>query len=260
MVKAAKGAFSVRSLKRAGPQVAARIKTQAGIGVQPVAFTIAPGVERWPVKTGTDPDVTEVNLASPVVATTVDELVSAARPADMQDPNKDYPTYQSHRATPLESTVWTLDCQITAAKLEQDGDFHLVLQSPSGETMIGEVPDPDPSFVNPSSPFAADIKVVRQAVNQKIFSKLANTPLAQMGKYMVPATSFKVAPSKTTTLAAARKRGKLPPTSTPFPVKAAITPVKARITGVGFFDRKHGQLGVAPNGVEIHPILDIKFL
>jgi hypothetical protein len=272
MATAKKGVFSVRSLKRAAPDVAARVKAQVGIATAPAAApgiaaearapTLAPGVERWPVKTGTDPDVGEVNLSSVVVSTTVDEMVRANRPNDMADPNLDYPAYQAHRATPLESTVWTLDCQITAAKLEADGDYHLVLQSPSGETMIGEVPDPDPRFVNPSSPFLADIQVVRQAVDKRIFSKLLNTPLAleATGKYMVPATSFKVAPKKTTTIAAARKRGKLPPTSTPFPVKTAITPVKARLTGVGFFDRKHGQLGVAPNGVELHPVLDIKFL
>jgi len=32
-----------------------------------------------------------------------------------------------------------------------------------------------------------------------------------------------------------------------------------QIKGVGFFDLIHGQTGVAPNGVEIHPILDIIF-
>jgi hypothetical protein len=35
------------------------------------------------------------------------------------------------------------------------------------------------------------------------------------------------------------------------------TPV--RITGVGFFDFLHGQTGVAPNGIEIHPVLNIVF-
>jgi hypothetical protein len=29
----------------------------------------------------------------------------------------------------------------------------------------------------------------------------------------------------------------------------------ARITGVAFFDCKHGQTGVAPNAIELHPIL-----
>jgi hypothetical protein len=32
------------------------------------------------------------------------------------------------------------------------------------------------------------------------------------------------------------------------------------VTGVGFFDFIHGQTGVAPNGIELHPIVDIKFL
>jgi hypothetical protein len=29
----------------------------------------------------------------------------------------------------------------------------------------------------------------------------------------------------------------------------------AEVTGVGFFDAMHGQTGVAPNGVELHPVL-----
>ncbi len=36
--------------------------------------------------------------------------------------------------------------------------------------------------------------------------------------------------------------------------------IPVQITGVGFFDFIHGQTGVAPNGIELHPILDIKFL
>jgi hypothetical protein len=31
------------------------------------------------------------------------------------------------------------------------------------------------------------------------------------------------------------------------------------VTGVGFFDFLHGQTGVAPNGIELHPVLDIVF-
>lgn len=33
-----------------------------------------------------------------------------------------------------------------------------------------------------------------------------------------------------------------------------------RITGVGFFDKLHGQLGVAPNGIELHPIIKFQKL
>jgi hypothetical protein len=34
--------------------------------------------------------------------------------------------------------------------------------------------------------------------------------------------------------------------------------IPVQITGVGFFDSLHGQAGVAPNGIELHPVLDIK--
>jgi hypothetical protein len=30
------------------------------------------------------------------------------------------------------------------------------------------------------------------------------------------------------------------------------------VTGVGFFDFKHGQSGVAPNAIELHPLLSVK--
>jgi hypothetical protein len=34
----------------------------------------------------------------------------------------------------------------------------------------------------------------------------------------------------------------------------------ATIDGVGFVDRKHGQRGVAPNGIELHPVLRFRLL
>lgn len=35
--------------------------------------------------------------------------------------------------------------------------------------------------------------------------------------------------------------------------------VPVTITGVGFFDFAHGQTGVAPNAIELHPVLNIAF-
>lgn len=35
---------------------------------------------------------------------------------------------------------------------------------------------------------------------------------------------------------------------------------KARVTGVGFFDFRHGQTGVAPNAIELHPVLAFRCL
>lgn len=37
--------------------------------------------------------------------------------------------------------------------------------------------------------------------------------------------------------------------------QAARTCARARVTGVAFFDFDHGQDGVAPNAIELHPIL-----
>ena len=58
-------------------------------------------------------------------------------------------------------------------------------------------------------------------------------------------------------------------TSHPTPVRrrqmAAARPAvrvctKALVTGVAFFDFKHGQTGVAPNAIELHPILEFRCL
>jgi hypothetical protein len=46
----------------------------------------------------------------------------------------------------------------------------------------------------------------------------------------------------------------LTPTSS---FRSANLPVT--VTGVGFFDFLHGQTGVAPNGIELHPLLDVHF-
>jgi hypothetical protein len=43
--------------------------------------------------------------------------------------------------------------------------------------------------------------------------------------------------------------------------KTKVKPTAVRITGVGFFDKVHGQMGVAQlNGIELHPVLKVEFL
>ena len=276
MAKSAKPAFTVSSLRTASAKNATRIKVQAGmlvpatgtqakLGLAVEAATatgIKPGVDRWSVKTGTDKDVGKVNLRAGVVNTTVEELHKAARPKGMPDPRKKYKAFDNARAAPVETTIWRIDCRITAVKLEADGDYHLVLQGSSGESFIGEIPFPSPAFVNPKSPFAADIKSARDAVDKKIFKKLSAHLFAPMGKYMVPPGAFAQAPKKTMTMQAVFATAATAASTSPLGLtfKTAITPVKARITGVGFFDDVHGQMGVAPNGIELHPILRVEFL
>jgi hypothetical protein len=38
-----------------------------------------------------------------------------------------------------------------------------------------------------------------------------------------------------------------------------VANVPVVVTGVGFFDTPHGQTGVAPNAIELHPVTDIQF-
>jgi hypothetical protein len=44
-----------------------------------------------------------------------------------------------------------------------------------------------------------------------------------------------------------------------FPTESFRGRMAATVTGVGFFDKLHGQTGVAPNGIELHPITAIEF-
>jgi hypothetical protein len=38
-----------------------------------------------------------------------------------------------------------------------------------------------------------------------------------------------------------------------------VVNIPVNVTGIAFFDLLHGQEGVAPNGIELHPILSITF-
>jgi uncharacterized protein (TIGR03437 family) len=159
------------------------------------------GVERWPVKTGTDADANLVNLNS-VTSTTIAALSALPVPSNKPDNN---------RVPPTETTVFVLSATITDYKLEDDSDYHIVLQDSGGRTMIAEIPLA--TCVGLGSPFLPGIASARSQFNARF--------------------------TATTSLKTAN--------------------IPAQIKGVGFFDFLHGQTGVAPNGVELHPVLDIVF-
>lgn len=167
----------------------------------PNASTGSCGVERWSVKTGTDADAGLVNLSSPQ---SNDIVTMRSWPA----PN---PIPPNNRVSPYETTTWVLNATLVEYKLENDSDYHLVIQDASGNTMIAEIPDP--ACVGAGSPFAADIQNAR----------------AQFDAKYTATTSFQTAN------------------------------IPVQLTGVGMFDFLHGQTGVAPNGIELHPVLGIVF-
>jgi hypothetical protein len=170
-----------------------------------------PGVHRWLVMTGADPDAHLVGPPQGFVHATVEGLISLTRPSNMVSPDKVYPEYQNKRATPVELTIYGVEASIIALKLQRSGDYHLVLQGASGATMIAAAPNPDPLFVSPSSRWAKEIALVRQEISKRF-------------------------------------------------VGGPGEPQRVRITGVGFFNRIHGQTGVAPNGIELHPVISIQSL
>jgi hypothetical protein len=260
-------AQDVNRLPVADNATAAQIKAAAGVGLGPIVRpqqaiaplfegVTKPGLERWPVKTGTDADVGRVQAQ--IVPTTVQEMVSIPRPADMADPNVEYPAYQNHRSAPVETTIWTLEAEIIALKQEADGDYHLVLQGPSGETMIGEIPTPRPPFVQTQSPWLANIKAARAAVDNKLVKNLSPADFTSFAGKLVPREAVTLPTESPLGLPesfATPQEGMTPA------FKTRITPTKARITGVGFFDKVHGQMGVSSsNGIELHPILKIEWL
>jgi hypothetical protein len=268
----------VSTLPVVSSAVAAKIKKAAGIVSSALAqampaaplpeAALQPGVERWPVKTGQDPDRVQVgknviegeDLGAGIVPATVEELISAPRPADMPDPKQLYNAYQSHRAMPVETTIWRLDVTITALKLEADGDYHLVLQGASGETMIGEVPTPTVAFIG-DSPWLANIQAARHAVDDKFVSHLSPAAFVPLGDKLVPREAV-ASPLRSLLPMPASF---LPPVTdeaqAPLLFKTQVPATRARVTGVGFFDKVHGQMGVSQsNGIELHPILLIEWL
>ncbi|HJQ35831.1 MAG TPA: hypothetical protein VKB93_01700 [Thermoanaerobaculia bacterium] len=169
-------------------------------------FVVAPlhaacGVERWSVKTGTDPQAPSVVLST-YVSSTIYNFHQSVRPSSLPS---------NGRVAPRETTQYRLSGTLTKYVREADSDYHLVIKDSAGRTMIVELPASN--CVGAGSPFGTGISRAR----------------SQFDARFTATTSMKT-------------------TST------AVT-----IKGVGFWDFIHGQTGVAPNGIEVHPVLDITF-
>jgi hypothetical protein len=168
--------------------------------IDEIESAVGCGVERWSVKTGTDPDASRVS--STITPTTIAALIAAHAPANPP---------ANARVAPQELQTFQLrDATLTMFKLESDSDYHLIL-SDGSRTMIAEIPSP--ACVGSTSPFLSMIRSARAAFDARFTAT----------------TSFQTANATAT------------------------------LTGVGFFDFIHGQAGVAPNGIELHPVLGICF-
>jgi hypothetical protein len=165
------------------------------------------GVERWAVKTLSDPKVGDVNF------TPHDTSIGLLRAKP--DPHTKSST---PRIDGVETTTFRVKARLIEFKREDDRDIHLVIGVPSSpsKTMIVEFPDTTCNGAS-SSPKKAKMASARSAL------------IAACGQPPGPSSDF------------ASLKG------------------TATVNGVGFFDVKHGtpQTGVAPNNIELHPVLRI---
>ena len=87
---------------------------------------------------------------------------------------------------------------------------------------------------------------------------MATADFVPMGGKLVPRQAMIAPPDEPSLLPPPAPAGE---PLAPLAFKTRITPTRAHITGVGFFDKVHGQMGVAQaNGIELHPILKIEWL
>jgi hypothetical protein len=168
------------------------------------------GVERWHVKTMSDPYASQVNRNVQLV--TVDTLIHAAVPSGLSSSSDNV------RFAPWELQAVRVRGTIVGWKTETDNDYHIViadLTKPS-ETMIIEPPSSACS-----------------GACQSGYGSLYQSARAAFVTCLGAAPSSFTAPGKT---------------------------VVADITGVPMFDLLHGQTGVAPNGIEVHPVMSVAFV
>lgn len=112
------------------------------------------GEWRWPVKTGSDRDRLKVDKTA--IVTSIRYLRSRKPPSSFSF------YYQDHRFRGAERHTWQLDrVRLTAYRIEDDSDIHLVIRNAAGRTMIAEIPRP--GCVSHTSLWRSQIAAARRA-------------------------------------------------------------------------------------------------
>ena len=186
------------------------------------------GSERWPVKGGTDPQASQIDVSHPV-ETTIVKLNAIEPDRDVVDENDEF------SRMPEEMTVYEIKGFLGFFKKESgshgDQDYHLVItdqpglfnqggEDPTGHSLVAEIPHPD-CYTGRHGNFPGDSAFDQQI---KDVRNVFETVTAGVdGKHITPRS------------------------------------IPVTVTGVAFFDFDHGQIGRAKNVIELHPILNIEF-
>jgi hypothetical protein len=201
------------------------------------------GTERWAVKDGTDPSAGNIDL-NPADAEliSIDQLLQIDAPKGPKLP----PRNDNRTRLPDEAHLYRVQARLVQWKEEAgetgDSDYHLVLTDdtlnytqggtknrPTGHSFVGEIPDPQclkgaTGEFGDQSPFLpADGSAQLSIANARSELEAQFPNAATDGSW--------------------NDGGGIP----------------VEIIGVGYFDFAHGQVGRAPNNIEIHPILSIAF-
>ena len=203
----------------------------------PITLTIQSltcGVERWFVKVGTDSTVGDVRLDIPPTETDIAAL-GAVRPPAEADIDTGGP-FATKRDAPVETTVFSVDGYLWYYKKETDVDYHLVIGDAPSET------EPDPT-----APLHAHTVIAEIPNPGCVIGPNPNGP----GNTLLPSPlAAGIANARSQFDARIQAQ-------TFFNAPALSIPV--RVKGVGFFDFAHGQRGLAPNAIELHPVLSLTF-
>jgi hypothetical protein len=195
------------------------------------------GTERWAVKDGTDPKAQQIDLQNPVDINIPDLLTL---PEPQRPPQGD----NTIRIVPNEMHLYRVQARLVQWRKEAgetgDSDYHLVLadstlnftpgrKKPTGHSFVGEIPDPD-CLAGAGGEFGASSPFLPSDPNASLSIRAARQALENQ----FPDADLQ---------GGWNDAGGIP----------------VEVMGIGFFDFPHGQVGRAPNDLEIHPILSITF-
>lgn len=131
------------------------------------------GVYRWSIKTGSDQDISKIDVTKSQ-STTIENLVNLAAPKNLP---------QSSRLAPTETEIYQIQTTLLEINQTDDSDYHLLIADSSGHQMIAEIPDPQ--CVDSNSPVKAQIQSARAYIDQKIQvtnkSQKVNIPISVTG-------------------------------------------------------------------------------
>ena len=184
--------------------------------------------ERWFVKGGTDPDANLVRLDQ-IVQSTVQGL------NQLPKLQPTVPAGDNKIRLAAERVVYQVSGRLALFKSEPDTDYHLVITDDSlrytpggpgtdgletGTSFIAEIPKPDCVAGTKGDPNVPSLFAVQlKDVRDRFEARFPNGAGANTDLGGIPVT----------------------------------------LIGIAFYDRPHRQTGRAVNGIELHPLLDIRF-